>query len=1126
MIAVSDEDVPLEIELVAEYSRALKEQLLAAEGESVLKIQEKIAFATEEYDKLQENIEKEISKLLKYQSKQDQNLGTIPKQKIKDADRKLDKYNKTLQHLVNLFTDDRNNIISFLNDIRTSLRSSLSSEEKNALKTKRKALEEALKKLDKNLILLVKQSSRIDQNRKDVQSAGDEDPLGKHSKNSMLDAFEFVLQYGATPWWAEAFEATDLDSLVQKLLVQSPNALHKVLKRVGRYPAVWSRLSAQLKDKTLRQLIEELLPEKSSLIQQIGDLFSSLHYAQGFDHLKNVDRNTFKWSALLEAAFAQNKNLLKASVVESARLFRLNPYRLLEYLNNIANNQSSKFNRLTNDLRALEKSTDVSNLDLEQKEAALKQINADLGLDLNKDQKLSLLLDFLATGQVNDLSKKLHYDRSERFESLFLEQIHNNKPNLKDRLSGVLNNTSTRTHFIKHFSENTFWELVFLLNPSALLPAQRSFIDLKQLTDDKNMSAEKDVLLMYLYNNPSSRYDNASFLRTLISVKQVNSGRNGLAILLDLKQQLYKKKKNSSTILQLILFEMDLLKQQQKQSTDINLNKNLQKQILSLTDEYTKASKNLSEILSIENAETVALPSYLMDNSEIMEEINQLNAELKALKGDKRKDALSKIEVNRRMENLKAKIQLLEKLRSPLIRQKEKEISFLKDKIKQLKKDLKDVVLFNEKDASLDFQKTSSSVLELLLSGADPIGLNAGFEDFSFFTEEDLSGLGEAFKKAPSIDHLAKHIKAPELKSLLDNLNKLAPNKLWEQFLDLDLSKVKNDQILMIRKTLLSRDQKNFYQLMQLMLKEQQTLNKGLDKLKDDKGIQEAYTQLRKLKKKQLASVKQYVSRCIDPAFKTAVQELKRNFEIYFNNMQKTIKRYEYSIYNKNIESKQSALNLSEINLEKEEKLLDYLVSKAKKEKQSLKEPKKEVQKRKKPLKKKAEEIREPLLIKNAGLVLLWPYFSRLFATLKYTENNKFINEESQHKAIHLLQFIANGNTSAPENELLLNKVFCAYPITEPIPFSMDFSEHELKVAESLMMGAIKNWPKMNTLTPASLRGTFLNREGTLVEEEEKWIVTVKKQTYDVLLKSVPWNFTFINLSWMSKSISVEWKLI
>ena len=242
--------------------------------------------------------------------------------------------------------------------------------------------------------------------------------------------------------------------------------------------------------------------------------------------------------------------------------------------------------------------------------------------------------------------------------------------------------------------------------------------------------------------------------------------------------------------------------------------------------------------------------------------------------------------------------------------------------------------------------------------------------------------------------------------------------------------------------------------------------------------------------------------------------------------MQKTIKRYEYSIYNKNIESKQSALNLSEINLEKEEKLLDYLVSKAKKEKQSLKEPKKEVQKRKKPLKKKAEEIREPLLIKNAGLVLLWPYFSRLFATLKYTENNKFITEESQHKAIHLLQFIANGNTSAPENELLLNKVFCAYPITEPIPFSMDFSEHELKVAESLMMGAIKNWPKMNTLTPASLRGTFLNREGTLVEEEEKWIVTVKKQTYDVLLKSVPWNFTFINLSWMSKSISVEWKLI
>jgi hypothetical protein len=136
------------------------------------------------------------------------------------------------------------------------------------------------------------------------------------------------------------------------------------------------------------------------------------------------------------------------------------------------------------------------------------------------------------------------------------------------------------------------------------------------------------------------------------------------------------------------------------------------------------------------------------------------------------------------------------------------------------------------------------------------------------------------------------------------------------------------------------------------------------------------------------------------------------------------------------------------------------------------------------------------------------------------------VSVEAQYKAIHLLQYLATGKTQAPENELLLNKVFCKFPVTDPVPFGIEFSSDELKMAEGLLKGAINNWPKMKSMSPNSFRGSFLIREGTIEEVEDRWIIQVSKKPFDVLLKSLPWGFTFINLPWLQKFISVEWKLL
>lgn len=159
-------------------------------------------------------------------------------------------------------------------------------------------------------------------------------------------------------------------------------------------------------------------------------------------------------------------------------------------------------------------------------------------------------------------------------------------------------------------------------------------------------------------------------------------------------------------------------------------------------------------------------------------------------------------------------------------------------------------------------------------------------------------------------------------------------------------------------------------------------------------------------------------------------------------------------------------------------------------------------------------------------MVLLWPYLGRLFTMLKYVEGKEFVSVEAQYKAIHLLQYLVTGKTQAPENELLLNKVFCNFPITEPVPFGVEFDPNELKMAEGLLQGVINNWPKMKTMSPAALRGSFLVREATIEENADKWILKVKKKPFDVLLKTLPWAFTFIKLPWVEKFISVEWPLL
>ncbi len=81
--------------------------------------------------------------------------------------------------------------------------------------------------------------------------------------------------------------------------------------------------------------------------------------------------------------------------------------------------------------------------------------------------------------------------------------------------------------------------------------------------------------------------------------------------------------------------------------------------------------------------------------------------------------------------------------------------------------------------------------------------------------------------------------------------------------------------------------------------------------------------------------------------------------------------------------------------------------------------------------------------LNNAGLVITWPYLLQYFEILGMVKDNKFKTKKMAKRGVQLLQYMATGLTSAPEHELLLNKVLCGVKLATPIPFELDVTDNE-----------------------------------------------------------------------------------
>jgi hypothetical protein len=169
----------------------------------------------------------------------------------------------------------------------------------------------------------------------------------------------------------------------------------------------------------------------------------------------------------------------------------------------------------------------------------------------------------------------------------------------------------------------------------------------------------------------------------------------------------------------------------------------------------------------------------------------------------------------------------------------------------------------------------------------------------------------------------------------------------------------------------------------------------------------------------------------------------------------------------------------------------------------------------------------EPIYIANAGLILASPFLPQLFQALDMlepTEGGKSrVIADQISRATHLLQWLVDGRTSAPEPLLCLNKLLCGVPLPTPVERTIEPTPRDLEVCSTLLTSMIANWPIIRNTSIEGLRETFLQREGRLQQSPDGWRLHVQRKTLDVLLDQIPWSISTIVHAWMPAPIFVTW---
>jgi hypothetical protein len=164
-----------------------------------------------------------------------------------------------------------------------------------------------------------------------------------------------------------------------------------------------------------------------------------------------------------------------------------------------------------------------------------------------------------------------------------------------------------------------------------------------------------------------------------------------------------------------------------------------------------------------------------------------------------------------------------------------------------------------------------------------------------------------------------------------------------------------------------------------------------------------------------------------------------------------------------------------------------------------------------------------PIVVSNAGLVIMQNFIQNYFTKLDLTADKGFVSEQAQLDAVHWLQFLVTGHQNIDETHLALNKVLCGLPLSTPVAAGIEVSDERRELAQGLIDAVIQYWTAIGSSSIEGFRGNWLVRDGLLRETEDSWELVVEKRPYDLLLDRLPFGFSLVRLPWMDKPLYVTW---
>lgn len=171
--------------------------------------------------------------------------------------------------------------------------------------------------------------------------------------------------------------------------------------------------------------------------------------------------------------------------------------------------------------------------------------------------------------------------------------------------------------------------------------------------------------------------------------------------------------------------------------------------------------------------------------------------------------------------------------------------------------------------------------------------------------------------------------------------------------------------------------------------------------------------------------------------------------------------------------------------------------------------------------------VSENFHVNNAGLCLFAPWLLRLMqlCDLLDEQRKSFKSDLSRLHAVFLLQYLTcSQEREYAETELVFNRMLVGLPMHLPLPKRLELTAKEKEMADSMLEGVKSNWTHMRNTSMAGFQQNFIVRGGQLVQEDERWLLTVEDRSIDILLDSIPWPFKQIHLPWLKKNLQVHWR--